>query len=149
MVQQSVYSPLHISVYYTRAALSSKLLPSAQPSLTLSPGRPRIPKILDAAISRAVSLGAGIKDSQRITGLLVAVCGPAALGDDVSKAVGAIEPSRRDQVGGIEMHEEYVFHSLHASYVLIMNQGIRMVAGLSFCFFAAPVLDTGCYVYYI
>jgi ferric-chelate reductase len=95
-------------VHYTRAPLG-KLPFKSNPGLTLSPGRPRIAKVLDAAISRAVSLGAGAKDSERITGLLVAVCGPVGLCDDVAKAVGFVEPSRRDQVGGIEIHEEYVF----------------------------------------
>lgn len=66
-------------------------------------------KILEAAISRAVSLGAGAKDAERITGMLVGVCGPVELADDVVSTVGMVEPKRRDQVGGIEIHEEYVF----------------------------------------
>lgn len=108
MIQQSIFTPVRISVYYTRAPLG-KLPFRSHPGLSLSPGRPRIAKVLDAAISRAVSLGAGAKDLERITGLLVAVCGPVGLGDEVAKAVGVVEPSRRDQVGGIEMHEEYAF----------------------------------------
>ncbi|GLB41051.1 putative ferric reductase like transmembrane component [Lyophyllum shimeji] len=106
MIMESTYTPVHISVHYTRAPLGEKPVSPRQPGLTLSPGRPRIAKVLDAALSRAVSLGAGAKDSQRITGMLVGVCGPAALGDDVSKAVSSIDPARRDQVGGIEVHEE-------------------------------------------
>ncbi|KAF8066781.1 hypothetical protein FPV67DRAFT_1496412 [Lyophyllum atratum] len=106
MIMESSYTPIHIAVHYTRAPLGDKPVAPRQPGLTLSPGRPRIAKVLDAALSRAVGLGAGVKDSQRITGMLVGVCGPAALGDDVSKAVASIDPARRDQVGGIEMHEE-------------------------------------------
>jgi len=105
MIQQSIFTPVRISVHYTRAPLG-KLPFRSHPGLSLSPGRPRIAKVLDAAISRAVSLGAGPKDLERITGLLVAVCGPVGLGDEVAKAVDVVEPSRRDQVGGIEMHEE-------------------------------------------
>jgi len=105
MIQQSVFTPVRISVHYTRAPLG-KIPFKSFPGLTLSPGRPRIAKVLDAAVSRAVCLGSGAKDSERISGVLVAVCGPAGLGDDVARAVGTIDPSRRDQVGGIEMHEE-------------------------------------------
>ena len=53
-----------------------------------------------------MSLGSGAKDLQRISGLGVGVCGPAALGDVVNRAVGQVDPARRDQVGGIEVHEE-------------------------------------------
>lgn len=105
IIQQSIFTPVRISVHYTRAPLG-KFPFRPQPGLTLSAGRPRIAKVLDTAISRAVSLGAGAKDSERITGLLVAICGPVGIGDEVAKAVGLVEPSRRDQVGGIEMHEE-------------------------------------------
>ncbi|RDB26830.1 Ferric reductase transmembrane component 5 [Hypsizygus marmoreus] len=107
MIQESIYTPVHISIHYTRAPLSGKT-PTAppQPGLTLSPGRPRVTKVIEAAISRTVCLGGGPKDSQPITGMLVGVCGPVTLGDDVSNAVGAVDPMRRDQVGGIEIHEE-------------------------------------------
>jgi phosphate/sulfate permease len=117
MIQQSIFTPVRISVHYTRAPLEKDSF-RPQPGLSLSPGRPRITKVLDAAISRAVSLGAGAKDSERITGLLVAVCGPVGLGDEVVKAVGSVAPSRRDQVGGIEMHEECVFSVLLIPYAL-------------------------------
>lgn len=103
-----MFTPVKISIYYTRAP-TGKFPFSVDlfhPALTLNAGRPQIAKVLDAVISRAVSLGSGAKDSERITGLLVGVCGPVALGDDVSRAVGRIKPSRRDQVGGIEVHEE-------------------------------------------
>jgi ferric-chelate reductase len=109
MIQESAFTPVHITIHYTRAALSSAKRPLSMmphPSLTLTAGRPRVAKVIDDAISRAVCLGSGAKDSQRITGLAVGVCGPAALGDDVSKAVGTVDPARRDQVGGIEVHQE-------------------------------------------
>ncbi|KAF9004591.1 ferric reductase like transmembrane component-domain-containing protein [Cyathus striatus] len=100
IIQQSIFTPVRISVYYTRAATGKFPFPDDfyVPGLTLAPGRPRISKVLDSAISRAVSLGAGVKDTVGITGLLV--------GDDVAKAVGGVDPVRRDQVGGIEIHEE-------------------------------------------
>lgn len=111
MIQQSVFTPVRISVFYTRAAIGKFPFPPnffPLPGLTLSPGRPRISNVIEAAISRAVSLGAGAKDSERITGMIVPVCGPVGLADDVSNAVAKVDPLRRDQVGGIELHEEYV-----------------------------------------
>ncbi|KAG5640475.1 hypothetical protein DXG03_008380 [Asterophora parasitica] len=107
MVQQSVYTPVHIAVHYTRASPGA----AAQtriPGITLAPGRPKVGKVLEGALARAVALGAGAKDEERVSGMLVGVCGPPGLGDDVSRAVATISSARRDQVGGIEMHEEYV-----------------------------------------
>lgn len=108
LVQQSVFTPLHISVYYTRAAVGKFPFPPDfyHPGISLAPGRPRIAKVIDSTLCRAVSLGSGIKDKERIMGLVVGVCGPVELADDVVKAVGSVEPTRRDQVGGIEVHEE-------------------------------------------
>ena len=62
--------------------------------------------MLDGVVSRAVGLSSGVKDEERITGMVVAVCGPTALADDVVEAVNGVEAIRRDQVGGIEIHEE-------------------------------------------
>lgn len=81
-------------------------LPISPPGLELSAGRPKLGKVLEDAIARTCSLGSGAKDSQKINGVLVGACGPSGLVDDVSEAVGLVDPSRRDQVGGIEMHEE-------------------------------------------
>ena len=109
MIEESVYTPVRVSIHYTRAVSASAkrpLLSLQHPALTLTAGRPRVQKVLDAAIGQAVSLVNGAKDSQRISGLVVGVCGPAALGDDVNRAVGQVDPARRDQVGGIEVHEE-------------------------------------------
>lgn len=117
LIQQSIYSPLRISIHYTRATTSK--LPfnsphsdnphypiSLHPSLTLTPGRPRVGRAIDSAIAKAVSLGSEQKEALGITGLAVGVCGPRSLADEVVKAVAAVDPARRDQVGGIEIHEE-------------------------------------------
>lgn len=106
------------------------------PNLTLSPGRARIAKVLDAVIARTVTitvtlgltLGPGGRSRSQsrsrsrrasasasvstkgellpLTGVCVAVCGPVGLGDEVARAVGCVEPKRRDQVGGVEIIEE-------------------------------------------
>lgn len=108
LIQQSAHTPLRISVCYTRA---TSMPPSEKdyyghPSLTLSAGRPRIGKALDTVISKAVGLTKGPKDSGPITGIIVAVCGPTSLAEDVVKVVSAVEGRRRDAVGGIEIYEE-------------------------------------------
>lgn len=106
LVQQSVYTPLHISVHYTRAA---DTLPSKEylpPGISLTAGRPRIAKVLDAVIQRTVSYGSGVKASMDLTGVMVGVCGPVGLGDEVAEVVSSVDAGRRWAVGGIEMHEE-------------------------------------------
>ncbi|KAG9311375.1 ferric reductase like transmembrane component-domain-containing protein [Chiua virens] len=79
---------------------------SLPPGLTLTAGRPRIAKVLDAVIARAVSYGSGVKAYMDITGVIVCVCGPVGLGDEVAEVVSEVDPGRRWAVGGIEIHEE-------------------------------------------
>jgi ferric-chelate reductase len=109
LIEQSIYTPLRIRVFYTRAATGK--FPFAPETyfhhrLTLAPGRPHLSKVLDDAVSRAVELGSDFKVDEKITGMAVAVCGPTGLADDVAKAVNGVKAIRRDQVGGIEIHEE-------------------------------------------
>ncbi|KAJ8503419.1 hypothetical protein ONZ45_g10874 [Pleurotus djamor] len=106
MIQQSDLAPFRISVYYTRAPNITFHKDLLHPSLSLSPGRPRLNRVLEDVISRTVGLGAGNKDRLGHTGMLVGCCGPVGLGDDVAEAVASVEKVRRDQVGGIEIHEE-------------------------------------------
>ncbi|KAJ7182699.1 hypothetical protein C8R43DRAFT_10173 [Mycena crocata] len=110
-IAKSVFTRVRISVFYTRAPIGKfPFADSAFPTtdLSLSPGRPRLANMLENSISRTVKLGAGGrgKDEERITGMLVAVCGPTGLADGVAEAISQIEPIRRDQVGGVEVHEE-------------------------------------------
>jgi len=109
LIEQSIYTPLSIKVFYTRAPTGKSCFgPETyfRPGLTLAPGRPRFSKVLDGVVSRAVGLSSGVKDEEGITGMVVAVCGPTGLADDVVEAVNGVEAIRRDQVGGIEIHEE-------------------------------------------
>lgn len=96
---------------------AAPLLPPAQashfpPGLTLAPGKPRLLKFIENALQRAVTLGHGhsysrVKDEElRLSGLVVGVCGPVGLADDVVAAVAGVDPVRRDQVGGVEVFEE-------------------------------------------
>ncbi|KAJ8090405.1 hypothetical protein PM082_019003 [Marasmius tenuissimus] len=111
MIQQSVFTPIRIAVFYTRAAtgkfpFSEEFFRST--TLTLSPGRPKISKIIEGVISHTVSLGRSeeFKERGRISGLAVGVCGPEEMVEGVFDEVGKVDPTRRDQVGGIEVHEE-------------------------------------------
>ncbi|KXN80959.1 Ferric/cupric reductase transmembrane component 2 [Leucoagaricus sp. SymC.cos] len=115
LINQSIFTPLRISVHYTRASHTIPSVPSI-PGLTFNPGRPRISKIVDYAVSKALSVGAHFDtpeirhpttlDIQEITGVAVGVCGPAELAKDVVDAVGSVDSERRNRVGGIEVHEE-------------------------------------------
>ena len=109
VIEQSIYTPLRIKVFYTRAATGkSPFGPETyfHHNLTLAQGRPQLSKVFDNAVSCTVGLGSGANDDEKIKGLVVAVCGPTGLADDVAKAVNNVEARRRDQVGGIEIHEE-------------------------------------------
>ncbi|KAJ6466919.1 hypothetical protein C8R45DRAFT_1219257 [Mycena sanguinolenta] len=109
MIAQAVFTRMRISVFYTRAPIGKfPFADSAFPSssLSLSPGRPRLASLLENSIGRTVKLGAGKKDEERLTGMLVGVCGPVGLADSVAEAVSELEPLRRDQVGGVEVHSE-------------------------------------------
>ncbi|KAJ7100631.1 hypothetical protein B0H15DRAFT_816746 [Mycena belliarum] len=109
LIERSVFTRVRIAVFYTRAPIGKfpfKETAFPTTSLQLSPGRPRLGNMLENSISRTVKLGAGRKDEERISGMLVAVCGPTGLADSVAEAVSHLEPLRRDQVGGVEVHEE-------------------------------------------
>ncbi|KIM43579.1 hypothetical protein M413DRAFT_25919 [Hebeloma cylindrosporum] len=159
LVQQSVFTPLRISVFYTRAptgkqpaffaaasaspfadsppspphpasrsgsasqsqyqrlsAQISNLSSSAHqpthfpPGLTLAPGKPTLLKFIEHAINHAINMGNSnpkdVDEALNLTGVIVGVCGPVGLADDVAAAVSGVDPLRRDQVGGVELHEE-------------------------------------------
>jgi len=136
MIQQSVFTPLHISVFYTRAPVGAfPFKPDFFRStrLTLSAGRPKISKIVEDAISRAAALRRtgssrsrsrsqlgkdgrrrpynindddAAKDRGKLKGVIVGVCGPVGMADGVFQEVGKVDPIRREQVGGVEVHEE-------------------------------------------
>ncbi|KAJ4474404.1 hypothetical protein J3R30DRAFT_3707292 [Lentinula aciculospora] len=108
MIQQSVFTPIRISVFYTRAPIGK--FPFADDffrstSLTLSPGRPKFHKHLEETITRTTALNSGPK-SGNSSGLFVGVCGPVSLADGVFAEAGKIDNYRRDQIGGVEVYAE-------------------------------------------
>jgi ferric-chelate reductase len=110
IIHQGSLTSISISIFYTRATSGVVKITKDYllPGLSLAPGRPKVTKILDSVISRAVSLGSGAKDSAALSGVVVGVCGPVGLGDEVSKAIGQVDSGRRKAVGGVELQEESV-----------------------------------------
>jgi len=73
--------------------------------MTLAAGRPRLDQVLNNAISRTIrSVGRG-----KPSGLVVGVCGPLALADEMVTAVNGVNSQMRDDIGGIEIIEECVY----------------------------------------
>ncbi|TFY64102.1 hypothetical protein EVJ58_g2857 [Rhodofomes roseus] len=103
---RSTYTTLRISVYYTRALTSpdalkmfERLPPRADP---LPPAAPRLQKLLEGVADRTA--GSGGVDG--VTGVVVGVCGPPALGETVGRTVRSLDRKRRKAVGGVELHSE-------------------------------------------
>jgi len=112
LLQQVTYASLQISVHYTRASIfnTKKVYGHLPPQLTITPGRPKIASVLDSTINHACKLftpsGREHHASDQLSGVLIGVCGPLGLGEEVRKAVSAVEPRRFRNVGGIEVVEE-------------------------------------------
>ncbi|KAF7377666.1 Ferric reductase transmembrane component 5 [Mycena sanguinolenta] len=109
MIQQSASAGarLTISVHYTKAIVGEIRFGGVPPGITLSPGRPRLIGAIEGTIAHTVSTGAGGTNVH--SGMIVAVCGPVSLADDVSKAASLVDPVKQYEIGGIEVHEESVF----------------------------------------
>lgn len=106
-------------MYYTRAPSSDDVLDrlaevSAPAKLTLSPGRPPLSQKLLNLVDRTCMSSEkrdartmyGVQDE--LSGVIVGVCGPGGLAEQVRKVVSDIDPKRRKDVGGVELHEECV-----------------------------------------
>ncbi|KZP18514.1 hypothetical protein FIBSPDRAFT_920412 [Athelia psychrophila] len=129
---------LKISVHYTRATPGLVRLTKDYliPGLSLTPGRPKVGKIVDAAISQTLALRSSEsaggskqsssdpeywakrgkaggadgaldgKDANGLCGVVVGTCGPIAMADEVVNAVRGVEKARKGSVGGVEVAEE-------------------------------------------
>lgn len=103
-------------MFYTRAVTNDDTLErfsklSLPTGLDLSPGRPPLSQILSNAIDQTCTSNKrdtrtlyGIED--KLSGVVVGVCGPSGLSEEVRRVVGCADPKRRKDVGGIELHEE-------------------------------------------
>ncbi|OBZ77685.1 Ferric reductase transmembrane component 3 [Grifola frondosa] len=99
------FTSLRISIFYTRSPSILDPLESfgiLPPGLTISAGRPRMQKMLESVVDRSSALFSHGRERRRgtgaLTGVIVGVCGPAGLGEDVRRAVGGFDPKRRSTV---------------------------------------------------
>lgn len=113
------YATLTIHVSYTRMSsadpmkqLASHTLPHG---LAVSAGRPKLNGHLTSVIDQACALAmfkqrrksyAGSHSAKGLCGVVVGVCGPGALAEEVRNVVRGVDKKRRKNVGGVEIHEE-------------------------------------------
>lgn len=99
---------LKISIFYSRASKrpldgegqsNAAYIASLAPNLSVHPGRPMLPRILDGLVRLASAL-------QRAKGVAIGVCGPIELVEDVQRASRSISSDLRLACGGVEVHEE-------------------------------------------
>ncbi|KAJ6466914.1 hypothetical protein C8R45DRAFT_838725 [Mycena sanguinolenta] len=104
LIQQSASAGarLTISVHYTKAIVGEIRFGGIPPGITLSPGRPRLIGAIEGTIAHTLSAG-GVEVR---SGMILAVCGPGGLADDVVKAARMVDPTKEHEIGGIEIHEE-------------------------------------------
>ena len=101
------FATLNINVSYTRCFSATtpdavtKMLARLPAGLTVTPGRPKLQSTLATVVDRATMLFHGGRENRGApAGVLVTVCGPQGLAEDVRKAVRGIEPARRRRAGG-------------------------------------------------
>ncbi|KAG2346595.1 hypothetical protein BDR05DRAFT_794213 [Suillus weaverae] len=99
LVQKSPSTRVNVHIFYTRATstpFDGMYLPQG---ITLIPGRPKLEKLLSAAITNTISAGG-------INGLFVGVCGPVSLANSTARAVKDSDVRLSTVVGGVKLHEE-------------------------------------------
>jgi len=130
---------LRFSVHWTRTSSRAPRVPrtALPPGMHLRAGRPDVHATLQSVIAGvrdAYSTGRGrgrSRSSVSPSGIVIGSCGPTALIDDATRAVGRVSWADWKDVGGVESIEECVlkmkislFMHLHKPLKL---QGIRMV----------------------
>ena len=107
---------LRFNIYWTRASSRPPLVPrTALPQgMYIRPGRPDIHGTLKDAITGVLDVYSKNKSRSAPTpsGLVIGTCGPTSLVDDATRAVGRVNWSDWNDVGGVESIEECVFSSL-------------------------------------
>jgi ferric-chelate reductase len=123
-IQDAGTMDVRISVHYTKATLTDvEMIQDSLPTgITLSVGRPILSNIIESVIDRTCTK-VGILGIRK--GIVVGVCGPIALGEEVRKVVGAVESVRQLAVGGIELCDELVLH-----YDICGTNAYKLVQGI-------------------
>ncbi|KAK7028156.1 hypothetical protein VNI00_014971 [Paramarasmius palmivorus] len=70
------------------------------------PCRPKLHEFFESVIDNVTDMRTGYKDERAISGVIIGVCGPVGLADTVFQDVGKVDRRKRDDIGGIEVHEE-------------------------------------------
>ena len=104
---------LTIQVFCTRADIRGDdkkqlLLDELPRGLSLASGRAWLPQVLSEFVDRTtVTLSQETNGVGRIcgNGVIVGVCGPSSLADDAREAIALLGKERED-IGGVELHEE-------------------------------------------
>ncbi|KAG2143176.1 hypothetical protein BD769DRAFT_1625727 [Suillus cothurnatus] len=99
LVQNSPSVRVNVHVFYTRAistTFDGMYLPQG---ITLLPGRPKLEKLLDAAMMNTMSTGGS-------NGIFVGVCGPVSLANTMAHVVKGSDIRLCTAVGGVRLHEE-------------------------------------------
>jgi ferric-chelate reductase len=105
----SPHSALSISmtVHFTRAARSELPDPARLPiGLHVVPGRPNALRALEGTIDRVLAVSSRAAGAAPTSGVVAACCGPPALVEQVSGAVGDVSWARWRDVGGVESVSE-------------------------------------------
>lgn len=93
---------MRVKIHFTRASQS---LPTNMASLvgheliSFEAGRPDLTQVLSESVRRTAAGGT-------TGGVIVGVCGPQALVEDVWRAERAVGGELRKAAGGVEVHEE-------------------------------------------
>ncbi|KAI0320502.1 hypothetical protein OF83DRAFT_1162386 [Amylostereum chailletii] len=100
---------IRMTVHYTRVSRANAP-PPPDPTLlpagvTLRPARPNFGKVLEETCD-GVAAAHAHRNSEHASGVIVANCGPAELGDQVHRAIGGLNWKRWMGVGGVETVEE-------------------------------------------
>ncbi|KAG0697450.1 hypothetical protein DFH29DRAFT_1003688 [Suillus ampliporus] len=99
IVLNSPSSRIRVHIFYTRAISTTFNGMYLQNGITLLPGRPKLDKLLDAAITDTMSAGGN-------NGVFVGVCGFVSLANTTVRVVKESDIRLRTAVGGVELHEE-------------------------------------------
>jgi hypothetical protein len=94
---------LRFNVHWTRVSARPPHVPrtALPPGMYIRPGRPDIFDTLQSVIT-------GVRSSDFPSGIVIGSCGPVALMDDASRAVGRVSWADWKDVGGVESIEECV-----------------------------------------
>lgn len=109
LIEHSSSMSIQISVFFTRAScvVPEKMYDDLPTTITITPGRPKLSNIVDSFIDSTSSRPKFFEPgTESKCGIVVGVCGPRGLGDQVRKVVGNVSPDRRRAVGGVELCEE-------------------------------------------